>query len=68
MQGGTQTIQPYVDDFIAFARQHPEKQFLVTPIGCGIAGFDPEDIAPLFKEAKKIKNISLPESFWEVIE
>lgn len=68
MQGGTQTIQPYVDDFIAFARQHPEKQFLVTPIGCGIAGFDPEDIAPLFREAKKIKNISLPESFWEVIE
>lgn len=68
MQGGTHTIQPYVDDFIAFARQHPEKQFLVTPIGCGIAGFDPEDIAPLFREAKEIKNISLPESFWEVIE
>ena len=42
--------------------------FLVTPIGCGIAGFEAEDIAPLFESAKEIKNISLPESFWEVIE
>nr|WP_293584414.1 hypothetical protein [Prevotella sp.] len=39
---------------------HPEKQFLVTPIGCGIASFDPEGIAPLFKEAKVIKNITSP--------
>ena len=68
MQGGAETIQPYVDEFIAFAKQHPDKQFLVTPIGCGIAGFEPEDIAPLFEEAKDVKNISLPESFWRVIE
>ena len=67
MQGGVDTIRPYVDDFIAFAKQHPDQHFLVTPIGCGIAGFEPEDIAPLFEEAKEIKNISLPESFWEVI-
>ena len=68
MQGGTETIQPYVDEFIAYARMNPDKHFLVTPIGCGIAGFEPEDIAPLFEEAKEVKNISLPESFWEVIE
>ncbi len=68
MQGGVETIRPYVNDFITYARQHPDRQFLVTPIGCGIAGFDPEDIAPLFDEAKEVKNISLPESFWEVIE
>ena len=68
MQGGVDTIRPYVDDFIAFAKQHPDQHFLVTPIGCGIAGFEAEDIAPLFEEAKEIKNISLPESFWEVIE
>lgn len=67
MQGGVETIRPYVDDFIAFAKAHPEKQFLVTPIGCGIAGFEPEDIAPLFEGAKEVKNISLPESFWRVI-
>ena len=67
MQGGVETIRPYVDDFIAYAQQHPDQQFLVTPIGCGIAGFEPEDIAPLFEGAKAVKNISLPESFWEVI-
>ena len=68
MQGGVETIRPYVDRFIAYAKRHPEKHFLVTPIGCGIAGFEAEDIAPLFEEAKEMKNISLPESFWEVIE
>ncbi len=68
MQGGVETIRPYVDDFIDYARQHPDLQFLVTPIGCGIAGFDPDDIAPLFEEAREVKNISLPECFWEVIE
>ena len=68
MQGSVETIRPYVDDFIAYAKQHSEHHFLVTPIGCGIAGFEAEDIAPLFKKAKEMKNISLPESFWEVIE
>ena len=68
MQGGVETIRPYVDEFIAYAEQHPELHFLVTPIGCGIAGFEAEDIAPLFESAKGIGNISLPESFWEVIE
>ena len=67
MQGGVETIRPYVDDFITYAQQHPDQQFLVTPIGCGIAGFEPEDIAPLFEAAKAVKNISLPECFWEVI-
>lgn len=68
MQGGTETIRPYVNDFIAYAKEHPELTFLVTPIGCGIAGFEPEDIAPLFKEASNVENIWLPKSFWEVLE
>lgn len=68
MQGGVETIKPYVDEFIEFATQHKELKFLVTPIGCGIAGFEPEDIAPLFKAAKYISNISLPEDFWEIID
>lgn len=67
MQGGVETIKPYVDDFIAYARQHPGKQFLVTPIGCGIAGFEPEDIAPLFEVAADVENISLPEIFWRIL-
>ena len=68
MQGGVETIRPYVEEFIAYAKHHQELHFLVTPIGCGIAGFEAEDIAPLFERAKEMKNISLPESFWEVIE
>lgn len=68
MQGGVETIKPYVDDFLTFASQHPELHFFVTPIGCGIAGFEPDDIAPLFEAAEEIENVSLPEEFWEIID
>ena len=51
MQGGVETIRPYVDEFITFAKGHPELTFLVTRIGCGIAGFTDEEIAPLFAKA-----------------
>jgi len=64
MQGGVETIKPYVDEFIAFAKQHPEMYFYVTRIGCGIAGFRDSEIAPLFAEARQVDNIALPESFW----
>ena len=67
MHGGPEAIKPYVDEFIAFATQHPEMKFLVTPIGCGIAGFTPSDIAPLFKAALDIDNIILPRSFVEAL-
>ena len=63
MQGGVETIRPYVDDFIAFAKAHPELFFYVTRIGCGIAGFRDEEIAPLFADARNVPNICLPESF-----
>jgi hypothetical protein len=63
MQGGVETIRPYVDEFIAFAKAHPELFFYVTRIGCGIAGFRDEEIAPLFTAAKGVPNICLPESF-----
>lgn len=67
MQGGVETIKPYVDDFIAFACQHPELFFYVTRIGCGIAGFRDEDIAPLFADAIGVDNICLPRSFVEIL-
>lgn len=51
MQGGVETIKPDVDEFISFAKQHPEQKFLVTKIGCGIAGFKVDEIAPLFAQA-----------------
>lgn len=68
MHRGVNRIQPYVDEFIIFAEEHPEMHFLVTRIGCGIAGFTDEEIAPLFRRAMKLENVSLPESFWKYLE
>jgi hypothetical protein len=67
MQGGIETIKPYTDEFIEYAKQHPEKKFLVTPIGCGIAGFSESEIAPLFKDAVGLENVWLPEKFYEFV-
>lgn len=60
MQGGVETIRPYVDEFIQFAKEHQNLTFLVTRIGCGIAGFTDEEISPLFAEAHDVANIVLP--------
>ena len=68
MQGGVETIAPYVDQFIAFAKEHPEFFFCVTRIGCGIAGFRDRDIAPLFASVVGMENICLPESFLKVLQ
>lgn len=67
MQGGVDTVKPYVDEFIRFAKSNPELTFYVTRIGCGIAGFSDDEIAPLFDEAFEVKNIMLPRSFHEII-
>lgn len=67
MQGGVETIRPYVDEFIEFARQHPALKFYVTRIGCGIAGFRGEEIAPLFADAAGVENIILPKSFADLL-
>lgn len=68
MHGGPDAIAPYVDAFIAYAQAHPELTFLVTPIGCGIAGFRPSDIAPLFRAALSQPNIALPQEFVDILE
>ena len=68
MQGGVETIKPYVDDFIALAREWDQTTFYVTRIGCGIAGFTDEEIAPLFADALGLYNVRLPKSFVDVIE
>ena len=67
MQGGPNTILPYVEEFIRFADMHSELTFLVTKIGCGIAGFTPREIAPLFAGAINVSNIHLPIDFWREI-
>lgn len=67
MQGGIDAIKPYVDDFLKFAQEWDETQFYVTRIGCGIAGFTDEEIAPLFDKAIDLYNVILPESFFNII-
>lgn len=68
MHGGVDKIAPYVDQFIKYAKGHPQQTFLVTRIGCGIAGFSAREIAPLFYNALGIDNIVLPRDFVTDIE
>ena len=67
MHGGVDVIRPYVDEFIEYAKQHPELTFLVTRIGCGIAGFTDSQMAPLFEEALDVPNVLLPKSFVDIL-
>lgn len=60
----TNEIKPFVDTFIEFAIMNPQLTFLTTEIGCGLAGYKPKDIAPLFEAAIEVENIHLPERFW----
>lgn len=59
-------IKQGVATFLDFAKDHPEMIFYVTPIGCGLAGFKPEQIAPLFKD--KTDNVILPGIFYHILE
>lgn len=60
-------IQYHVHRFINYAKAHSEYVFLVTQIGCGLAGYSPKEIAPLFSSAVGIENISLPQCFLDVL-
>ena len=44
-------VQESVDSFLKYAKAHPELEFKVTRIGCGLAGFTDEEIAPIFISA-----------------
>ena len=68
MHGGIEEIKPYVDEFFEFAKQNPNLKFLVTRIGCGIAGFTEEEMAPLFAEGVDVENVYLPDTFLGIIE
>lgn len=57
-------IKPYVDKFIQFAKENPNVIFLVTEIGCGLAGLKPKEVAPLFIDAIELENVHLPARFW----
>jgi hypothetical protein len=60
MHGGLKAIKPYVDQFVEYAKTHPMNRFLLTRIGCGIAGFKDEDIAPLFHKVLGLPNVAIP--------
>jgi len=60
-------IKIYVDRFLLFAKARQDLHFLVTEIGCGLAGLTPKQIAPLFKGALEMQNVSLPSKFIRVI-
>ncbi len=63
-------IEWYIKRFIAFTNgyYHKKWKFMVTKIGCGLAGFSPEDIAPFFKDCRDQKNIWLPQDFHDVLD
>ena len=67
MQGPVSTIKPYVDEFIQFAQNHPTNKILVTRVGCGIAGFTDAQIAPLFRDALPLPNVSLPKEWFDIL-
>jgi hypothetical protein len=60
-----ETIETGVQTFLVFAAAHPELTFRVTPVGCGLAGFTPAQIAPMFRDATG--NVILPDVFKAVL-
>jgi hypothetical protein len=60
MHGGLESIRPYAEKFIAYAKEHPMNRFLLTRVGCGIAGFKDSDMAQLFEDALDVPNIAYP--------
>ena len=65
---GVDYIAGKVQNFLSCAKSHPEFQFYVTKIACGIAGFKVEEIGPLFADAISMENVILPKEFVEEIE
>lgn len=57
-----------VGRFTQYAARHPEKRFLVTAVGCGLGGWRPSQVAPFFRKAAALKNVWLPQVFWEQLE
>ena len=60
-------MKRHIDKFLAYAKAHKDQFFIVIRVGCGNAGFDEEFMAPFFKEALKMENVSLPKSFVDIL-
>ena len=64
---GMDSLSKHVRTFVDFADKHPELTFLVTRIGCGVAGYTYQEVAPLFAGVVDMENVWLPKEFWEEI-
>ena len=64
---GFEEMKEAIKRFTSFADKHPELHFLVTRIGCGIAGYSVSQVAPLFKGCIPLENVALPSDFWDVL-
>ena len=64
---GLAALQADTEQFCEFARSHPNMRFLVTLIGCGIAGYQPSDVAPCFEACRELCNVTLPAEFWDIL-
>ncbi len=60
-------INKFVADFLMYAAHTPENCYMVTPIGCGLAGWTPSQIAPMFSMVKLLGNVKLPKEFVEFL-
>ena len=59
-------IHVYVEEFILFAQQNPQMKFFVTRVGCGLAGYQDSQVAPMFKGAPD--NCNMPEDWKQYLE
>jgi hypothetical protein len=59
-------IRQFVNNFIEYAKRFSNEEFFITRIGCGLAGFENKDIAPMFKDCPD--NCSLPDSWKEYLD
>lgn len=60
-------VKAAIDRFLSFSKEHPDLFFMVTRVGCGVAGYNDTEMAQFFKSAMDLKNVSLPKSFVEVL-
>lgn len=56
-------IRKHVEDFKNYAKQNYWESFMLTPVGCGLAGYRFDQIAPLFQNSPE--NVNLPKEFKE---
>lgn len=65
--GGFEEMEKAIQRFCQYAKEHPDQRFLVTRVGCGIAGYSAKRVAPLFKQCISLENVALPAEFWDVL-